>query len=162
MRFTKWILSAILALPLLAFGKGETTLITLNGSGMNLEIRDPESLGKFAFGPGPGNIPTWQPRSWIVEDWKHPVTEPAASMPRLKVIFRIGSPGSAEGREYVVHYAFDFASRQGYVYLPGEGEAHHRENINLMARGAQYEGHWFRALPEWAARVQSAIEAPRK
>jgi hypothetical protein len=155
-------LLVLFTMPLLVFGKGATYKTTLSAPGHAVEITDAKALNDFRFGPGPGNtlngFPNWKPNSWIVEDWVHAVAEPEHTFPRLKASFHI-NPVNGEGtREYVIYYVYDPAAKQGYVYLPGRGEASYRENVSLLYRGDEFEGHWFRATPEWTKEVQAAIE----
>jgi hypothetical protein len=48
-------------------------------------------------------------------------SEPAHGLPRYKVSFWANE--SQEKLVYVVYYEFDSATKQGYVYLPGEDDA---------------------------------------
>lgn len=52
-------------------------------------------------------------------------------------------------RRYLVHYARDPGTDEGFVYLPGRGEAGHRLNIGIVIREAN-DGRWHRATPAWA------------
>jgi hypothetical protein len=61
-----------------------------------------------------------------------------------------------------VFYVYDPVAKQGFVYLPGRGEPFYDENVNLLLRGDQFEGHWFRATPEWTRQAQATIETARK
>jgi hypothetical protein len=49
----------------------------------------------------------------------------------------------------VASYAFNPASAQGYVYLPGRGDDAFRLNGAAMYHGHGFEGHWLRATEEW-------------
>jgi hypothetical protein len=90
-----------------------------------------------------------------VEDWAHPAQEPAR-VQRIHVSFTL-TFADGTSRDYVVFHAAD-AAGQGYVYLPGSGEADFAGNASLMRRGDQYDGHWFRATREWTNTVQSALK----
>lgn len=159
-----WFLLMFCVMPLSVLGKGPTYKIVITGPAYAVEIRDAKALEDFRFGSGPGNFigfgpngtPNWKPKSWIVEDWKSPVPAPDPALPRLKASFHIQL--SDETREYVIHYVYDSAARQGYVYLPGKGDASYAENIRLLHRGDDYDGHWFRATREWTAEVQAAVD----
>lgn len=48
---------------------------------------------------------------------------------------------------YVVGYALDPATKQGYVYLPGKADAAYKDNVWLIYRGI--EGKWFHASQKW-------------
>ena len=158
---------ALAALPMLAFAKGDTSRITLQQAGKPAVTMSAAALKEFRFGPGPGNFsgvggngsPAWQSRAWIVEDWEHPVAEPARTLPRLQVTFFMGDPENKDHREYVVFHVFDPAANQGYIHLPGKGEAFYDSNVFTLLRGEKYDGGWFRATPEWTQRVQAAMAA---
>ena len=156
------ILLVLFMTPLLLLGKGETYKIMIIGPAYAVEITDANALKDFRFGPGPGNTangsPNWKPNSWIVEDWVHPVPEPDRAFFRSKASFHIKPLNGEATRKYVVYYVYDSAAHQGYVYLPGRGEASYAENVSLMYRGDKFEGHWFRATPEWTAAAQAAID----
>jgi len=148
--------------PLLVSGQGVTSRITLSAPGLSVEVVDEKMRNDFRVGGGPGNtlngVPNWKPKSWIIEDWLHPVAEPDRSLLRVTATFSIDR-GSARGaRPYVVYYAFDPSSNQGFVYLPGRGEPFYNENVNLLFRGDDFEGHWFLAIPEWTRAAQAIIE----
>ena len=146
--------------PLPIFGQGVISRITLSAPGLDVEIVDENAREDFRVGPGPGNTlngrPNWQPRSWIVEDWLNPVAEPAPSLRRVRATFSIDRGTGA--REYVVFYVHDPVAEHGFVYLPGNGEPFYSQNVNLLYRGDQFEGHWFRATSEWTGQAQAAIE----
>jgi hypothetical protein len=42
------------------------------------------------------------------------------------------------------------------TYLPYHAKPF--QNVNMLSRGDQFEGHWFRATPEWTREAQAAIE----
>ena len=147
--------------PLLVAARADTYKITMTAAGYSVEITDAQALRDFRFGAGPGNtlngVPNWKPKSWIVEDWTHAVAEPDRTFPRWKTSFQLLMNNGAP-REYVVDYSYDSVAHQGYIYLPGRGEAYYSENVFTLYRGDQFEGHWFRATPEWTAAAQAAVE----
>jgi hypothetical protein len=156
----------LFTVPSLVFAQGVISRITLSAPGLDVEIVDEKARNDFRVGPGPGNslngMPNWNPKSWIVEDWVHPVPEPDQSLRRVKATFTIDR-GSARGpRPYVVFYVYDPVAKQGFVYLPGRGEPFYNENVNLLYRGNDFEGHWFRTTPEWTTHAQSVIERAGK
>jgi hypothetical protein len=59
---------------------------------------------------------------------------------------------------YVVSYAYDTTSGQGYVYLPGRGDLRHARNVSAIYRGSRWEGHWYRATPAWQSLVTPLLE----
>jgi len=154
-------LLALIASPL--FSKATTEKITLSREERSADITDAEKLKQFSFGPGPGNCNVGEdcsaPRAGWIADWiRGSVPEPDASLPRYEVAFYLGN---GEKRHYVVYFAYSPVPRQGYVYLPGPGEAHYWENVSLLMRGKQWEGHWFLATPEWTSAAQEVIERLR-
>jgi hypothetical protein len=152
----------VLSLSTHGQAQGVISRIYLSAPGLDVEIVDEKARNDFRFGGGPGNTlnrqPNWKPKSWIVDDWNHPVAPPNASLPRVRATFTIDR-GSARGaRPYVVFYVYDPAVRQGFVYLPGRGEPFYEENVNLLFRGDQFEGHWFHTTPEWTSQAQATLE----
>ena len=159
-------LFALIALPL--FSKAPTDKITLSREGRSVEITDTERLEQFRFGGGPGNCnpappgrsPTIaegcsDPRAGWIADWiSGSIPEPDRSLPRYEVTSHFGD---GEKRQYVVYFVYSPVTRKGYIYLPGPEEAHYWENVSLLHRGKQWEGHWFLAIPEWTSAVQDII-----
>jgi hypothetical protein len=150
-------LLALVALPL--FSKAPTEKITLSREGRSFDITDAVRLEQFAFaaGPGPCLGTEYCPpvrASWIVDWIRGPIPEPDASLPRYDVTYHFGS---GEKRVYVVYFVYFPVARQGYIYLPGPGEAHYRENVNMLWHGKQWDDHWFLATPEWTSAVQDVI-----
>lgn len=69
------------------------------------------------------------------------VVEPGTPMPAL-------AP-TGVFKPYVMHYAIDPATGEGFLYLPGRGEEGYRLNTNLIIRDGS-DGRWHRAEPTWA------------
>ncbi|MDO8681619.1 MAG: hypothetical protein Q7R30_24170 [Acidobacteriota bacterium] len=59
-------------------------------------------------------------------------------------------------KPYVMHYAIDPATDQGFLYLPGRGEDGYRLNTNLIIRDG-HDGRWHRADPTWASLVNGYL-----
>jgi hypothetical protein len=151
------------------FSKAPTDKITLSREGRKAEITDAERLEQFRFGGGPGNcnpsphpetgLP-WaegcsDPRAGWIADWiSGSIPEPDTSLPRYEVTTHFGS---GEKRQYVVYFVYSPITRKGYIYLPGPKEAHYWENVSLLGRGKQWEGHWFLATPAWTSAAQELI-----
>jgi hypothetical protein len=156
------ILLVVLTLPPLAFGQGVISRITLSAPGFDIEIVDEKARNDFRVGGGPGNTlngtPNWGRKSWIVQDWTQPVAEPDRSLLRVKATFTIDRRSARGPRPYVVFYVYDPVAAQGFVYLPGKGEPFYIENVNLLYRGDDFEGRWFRATSEWTTHVQPLID----
>src|SRR5206468_3155174 len=102
-------------------------------------------------GVGINNIP--QTEGFIV-DWKTgPVAAPKATLPRYQVSFHVLHQRPSD---YVVYYAYDPATRRGYVYLPGKGEKFYESNTFLIFRGI--EGNWLSATGSWTEIARPLIE----
>ena len=159
-----YILAVLFLVSFLVFGQGPISRITLGAPGLSVEIVDAKALSDFRFGPSPGNTlneaPNWKPKSWIVEDWVHPVAAPNQSLLRVKATFSLDRGTGA--REYVVFYVYDPVAKQGFVYLPGRGEPFYRENVYFLFRGDEYEGDWFHTTLEWTTHAQAVIEKAGK
>jgi hypothetical protein len=56
---------------------------------------------------------------------------------------------------YIVSYAVDPETDQGYVYLPGKSDEPYRLNTRAIYRGR--EGNWFRANAAWQAAFRKAV-----
>lgn len=56
---------------------------------------------------------------------------------------------------YIVSYAVDPATGQGYVYLPGKADEPYRLNTKAIYRGR--EGNWFRANAAWQAAFRNFV-----
>jgi len=157
---------ALIALPL--FSKAPTDKITLSREGRSVEITDAASLEQFRFGGGPGNCNPVQPggsptlaegcsdpRAGWIADWiRGSIPEPDTSLRRYEVTSHFGD---GEKRQYVVYFVYSPVTRKGYIYLPGPGEVNYDENVSLLYRGKQWEGHWFLATSEWTSAAQELI-----
>ena len=92
-KLTPTILVILLIIQMPAYGQGPSSRIYLNAPGLAVEIADEQARYDFRFGSGPGNymngMPSWKPRSWIIEDWTRPVAEPDKSLLRVKATFSL-------------------------------------------------------------------------
>lgn len=132
------------ALPLTARGNAVTVRLDITGSSLAkpLAVTDAALLelsnvyaGNF-LGPVTTPIdPAWQ--RFVVSF----AVESRTPHPELAL--------SGVRRTYVVHYARDPGTDEGFVYLPGRGEPGHRLNIGLIIR-EQSDGRWHKAAPHWA------------
>ena len=59
-------------------------------------------------------------------------------------------------KPYVMHYAIDPATGEGFLYLPGHGEDGYRLNTNLIIRDGG-DGRWHRADPTWAGLLNAYL-----
>lgn len=128
-----------------SFAKGPTLKVTISGADLlrPIKITDRRRLANFQIWTGPGTSP--RNDETFVANWSTTVTSPGASLKRYRVSFF--TDHSKDGVGYVIVYAYDPASRKGYVYLPGRGEADYARNTFSIYRGV--EGNWFLARKAW-------------
>jgi len=138
---TASLLLLIVGLPL--FAKGTTVRITITGGDLAvpIQITDPLVAG-FHVWSGAGTSSN-QAQGFIV-DWSSGIAQPPKALRVYEVSFFTTrrDPGT-----YVVRYAIDPSTDQGYVYLPGRTDAAYRDNTWLIYRGV--EGNWFHAWSAW-------------
>jgi hypothetical protein len=60
-------------------------------------------------------------------------------------------------RAYVLHYSLNRQTGEGYVYLPGPGEAGYRDNAGVMLRDGD-DGHWHRAGSTWSGLLNPYLQ----
>jgi hypothetical protein len=171
------IVSCALAIVALAFAstsawsKTLTVKLEIVGPGLAevLEITDRAVLDRFSIWNGPGVHVNDQPvhlesanqeRIGAFIDWPRgmPAREPTG-MKLYTVTFHQGGRERMHDwhRRYVVTYAYDPASKQGYIYLPGpkDGEVYKR---NVFSIGHGVEGNWFHSSPLWERSVRPLIQ----
>lgn len=92
----------------------------------------------------------------MIVDWSRGVVDAPKGLPIYEVSFVTTrrNPGT-----YVVRYAMDPSTNQGYVYLPGKSDAGYRDNVWLIYRGI--EGNWFHAWSEWEKLAHPLIAKAR-
>jgi hypothetical protein len=61
---------------------------------------------------------------------------------------------------YIVSYAVDPGTGQGYVYLPGRSDDAYRLNTQAIHRGC--EGKWFRASADWQTAFTKVVDGRRE
>ena len=152
--------------PLLA--KGPTTKIVVTGSSLQrpIEITDVAVLRPFLVWAGAGTQTciggpahcTAGTTGFIVDWTNGPVDAPQIGLPSYVVSFYT-SPGNERAATqelaYVVTYAYDASTRQGYVYLPAKGEPSYEINVQSIRRGV--EGHWFNASAAWQSVIVNLV-----
>jgi len=140
-----WIaIAALLIAPAPLSAKGGTIRITIRGGGLAAPIRitDPKVTGRFQVYTGPGTSSN-APQGLNV-DWSRGVAEPPKGLP----IYEVSFVTTREDRgTYIVRYAIDPATNQGYVYIPGKADPEFADNVWQIYRSN--EGHWFHAWAEW-------------
>jgi hypothetical protein len=126
---------SLLTVPSLAWSKGETIKIVIEGDDLlvPIEITDPEVVGQFSIWNGPGvgvRDPLGEPDpSAYVEpegsvgrfiDWpKGFANTHPRHLQRLEVTFFVGVPReTGNTRKFVFAYEIDWNNEDGYIFLP--------------------------------------------
>jgi len=157
-------LLVVFSVTAVVFAKGSTTRITITGAGLQspVEIGDPEVLKNFNVWSGPGTFANRvEGTDGFIIDWAAgPVADRPIGLRSFELCFyvREGNRPSGEPAEtlaYIVSYAVDPATAQGYVYLPGKSDEPYRLNTRAIYRGR--EGHWFRANAAWQAAFRAVV-----
>jgi hypothetical protein len=133
-------------------GFKETVKLVVSGPGIAkpIESTDPDAIAANVFG---GNFLTT-----IVD-------APDPYWPRYRVAFHINSRERGVFLAYVVLYVWNPLAREGFVYLPGRGDADYRLNSGTIIRdgsdspGQQpaRDGYWHHATADWSRAVNRAI-----
>lgn len=148
---------SVLFAPAGVAAKGTTMAVELRSPALAAPIMSHDAqVRTFEVWSGPGTASNGVPGTeGFIANWKAgSVTAPLPDLPRYDALFFTGceveSP-SCGGLilVYVVTYVVDPATRQGYVYIPGETETLYAINGNSIFRGSAIEGRWFRATPAW-------------
>ena len=84
-------------------------------------------------------------------------TEPPKVLPRYTVSFHVLLPREQGVRVmYVVYYARDSVTGQGFVYLPARGEEWGRLNSGTISRDGQ-DGRWHHATQWWSDAIAASL-----
>lgn len=153
------------ATPAPLFAKAETVKIVIQGAdlGAPIQITDRKVLADIQVWSGKGtysNSPEFDSEapSFII-DWSQGTTsELPRSLPRYQISFYAKLP--TERLIYLVWYAFDPVTGQGYVYLPGKNDKEYRLNVRTIIRGV--EGKWFHSWSRWDEVAEKMIESRRR
>jgi hypothetical protein len=124
-----------------AHAKGPTVLLTVTGPTLSraLEITDSRLLASSSVYAGSflnGNC-----------------GKPDSSLPRYQVFFHVELPkwmNAGVQVKYVVVYAADPRTGEGFIYLPGRGDDGYGLNARTILRDG-HDGRWHRASRQWAA-----------
>jgi len=156
------LLMLTVTLPL--FAKGHTVKIAIKGTGLAtpIEITD-DRAGLFHVWSGPGVFVNHiEETEGFIINWPRGVaTKPPAGLPLYEVAFYSGCKDEANCRTsepqlvYVVQYAYDSSSEQGFVYLPGRNDELFK--FNVMWHGHGFEGNWLLATSAWESFVRPII-----
>lgn len=151
----------------LVFAKGATTRITIAGAGLQsaVDITDPEVLKNFNVWSGPGTFANGvEGTDGFIVDWASgAVTDRPNGLRTFEVSFYVKYANrpfteQIDQLAYIVSYAVDPVTGQGYVYLPGKSDESYRLNTKAIYRG--HEGGWFRANAAWQTAFRSESSRP--
>jgi hypothetical protein len=144
----------IFGATIMVSAKGTTTKVVITSAELQspIEISDPGILKHFSVWSGPGTFVNGvEGKEGFIVDWASGVVAKRASGLRtfeLSFYVRYANRPLAEQTDaYIVSYAVDLATGQGYVYLPGKGDDAYHLNAKAIYRG--WEGRWFRATAAW-------------
>jgi hypothetical protein len=156
---------SIVPAPLSA--KGNTVKITIKGAGITtpLEITDPK-IREFHVWAGPGAAET---EGFIIEWSKGVVAQPPTGLQHCEVSFYSGCQSNESDCRapephlvYVVSYAYNPSTEQGYIYLPGRSDELFKFNAATILHGHSFEGHWLRATSAWGTFARPLIAKARR
>jgi hypothetical protein len=146
------------------WAKGDMIRIEIRGDALlkAVAITDPK-IQNFHVWTGPGvNDVAVEDAEGFIANWKNgAVPRPPARVPRYEISWYAGCHQQANCRStqpslvYVVVYARDRSSGEGFVYLPGKGEPSYDLNVRSIYRGV--EGRWFRTTESWDRFVDPVI-----
>jgi hypothetical protein len=162
----------LLALPLLAAAKSETTRIEIaHKKKPFVTLNGPATAGQFTIwsGPGtsagpPGAAGAMTTGEGDIADWVAGPVEPPARLAVFKVRFfcaALQEPGDAQPdvppshQCYGVRYAIDPRTQQGYIQIPPQGDRDFPKNTQTIYRGV--EGRWYRSSARWEELVRPRI-----
>ena len=137
-----------------------TFKIVIQGADLTtpIEINDGKVLASFQVLSGKGtysNEPRLEEPSFIIDWSQGPTVEPPQALPRYEIFFYADRPN--ERVVYVVSYAFDAVTGEGYVYLPGKTDENYKLNVHTIIR--HVEGKWFHSWGKWDSIAQQLIES---
>jgi hypothetical protein len=82
--------------------------------------------------------------------------EPDRNWPRYTITFDIQTHEGVKVGGYAVEYTRDISTSDGFVYLPGPGDAWYRSNISTILRTGQ-DGNWFHSSKAWSAAINARL-----
>ena len=142
--------------------KSDTAKITIKGAALPspVEITD-QQIGQFSVWSGPGiRINGVEEFEGFIINWRQGAVEQIPeNLRRVEVSFYAGA--ADQQPVYIVSYAYNPLTGEGYVYLPGKGDESYARNAATIVHGAQWEGHWFRATSTWETFVRPLIARAR-
>ncbi len=143
---TRWTTVVVIAVGLLVTlsAKGPTVKLTITGPGLTqpLEVTTPDALAHV----------------WGDDFIGSPATEPDTQLPRHMVSFHVQPNGSGDARVmYVIQYARNPNTGEGFVYLPGPGEEWYWLNVGTIHRQS-HNGRWHHAVDRWNEAISASIQ----
>jgi hypothetical protein len=141
---------ALLLLQAHAAAGKDSTQIVIESGGLSkpIVISDPSVVGRFRVATGPGTFELRPDGSRLVNmnpgfiiDWSRGAASAPGPLPQYQVSFTTGHG------VYVVSYAIDPSTQNGYVYIPGVQDPQFTNNTRMLTRGV--EGKWFYAWSAW-------------
>lgn len=165
---TAFCLLVVFSVTAVVFAKGTTTKITITGAGLQspVEISDPDVLKNFNVWSGPGTFANdVEGTEGFIIDWASgAVSDRPNGLRTFELSFYVryaNRPVSEQSDQlaYIVSYAVDPATGEGYVYLPGKSDEPYRLNTKAIYRGR--EGNWFRANSAWQAAFTNVVDGWR-
>ena len=154
----------VFSATILVFAKGTTTKIVITSAELQgpSEISDPEVLKNFNVWSGPGTFSNnVEGSEGFIIDWASgPVAERPNALRKFELSFYVRYANRPFDKQtdqlaYIVSYAVDPASGEGYVYLPGKADEPYRLNTKAIYRGR--EGSWFHATAAWQAAFRNVV-----
>ena len=154
----------VFSATILVFAKGTTTKIVITSAELQrpIEISDSAILEHFNVWSGPGTFSNdGEGNEGFIIDWASGVvTERPGGLRSFELSFYVRYANrpfdeQTDQLAYIVSYAVDPATGQGYVYLPGKADAPYRLNTKAIYRGR--EGNWFRPTAAWQSAFRNVI-----
>ena len=152
------VFAMLLAVSGSAWSKSRTIKLEVVGPGLvsPIEITDRTIVDRFNIWNGPGIQDLATSGAFI--DWSRgKVQAPSGSTVYTVTFHQAGrEPMHEYHKRYVVTCAYEPASRQGYIYLPGpqDGDVYKRNVFSILH---EIEGNWFHASPNWERYVRPLI-----
>ena len=147
------ILVLVIGVPNSLLAKGQIVKITIDGADLKtpIEITDFRNLRDVDVnvwaGPGVKVNGKEQTEGFIIDWPQGAVVNRPSGLEHYEIAFY------AKFEEvrpvYVVFYDYNPASKQGYIYLPGNRDKWFGVNCGTICHGHGFEGNWFRATRAW-------------
>ena len=146
--------------PLAMAARSDTLRIVINGGNLTtmVEILDPVIVSQFNVWTGIGT--SSNEAQGMIVDWAKGIVRPPSRSVVYQIAIITDRPGA--NNTYRVDYAYDSATKHGFVFLPAQGDPRYEENAWLIRHGI--EGNWFPAWSEFEKvahpLIQSAARRP--